>query len=220
MTRALVAIALSALLAACGGAATTPVSPEPPSSQGPVGIVERSAGTAFGTVLDVQANRGIAGATLTWTAYPAPYVTTSTVTDAMGFYAVRLAPGNRYSVSVDIGDGRTHSGGVLLPVTIQATDFLLNAADCDLRYGLIIDAITRRPVSGAQVLWQREVMSAPDGSYQVGSACRPFDLWSYGTTAITVTHPAYISGLALDTRGEALGYPGDERRVDIALTPR
>ena len=172
----------------------------------------------MGRVLDVQANRGVAGTSLVWDVLEGSRSTTTVVTDDAGVYTVQVPPADRYVVSIN---ERVAAATVRLPSDSRATDFLLNTGGCPLRYGIIIDATTKRPIGGALVHWAFvETYSNADGSYRLKLECRPERGHGSGTTSFFASHPSYSTWQRFDARAETLGRNPGEDRFDIALTPR
>ena len=202
------ALVAAVMLAACDGR-KNPVSPTPPST--PVLRI------VVGRVLDVQANRGIPGTSLVWDVLEGSRSTTRVVTDDAGIYVVQVPPADRYVVSINEA---VFVATVRLASDIRSTDFLRNTGGCSVRYGIIIDAVTRQPVSGARVSWAGfQTLSNADGSYRLNLECRPPLGYGFGTSLFSVTHQSYNTWGQPDARAETLGRPG-ERRDDVALTPR
>ena len=144
--------------------------------------------------------------------------TTSVVTDDSGIYVVQV-PSRIGTLSASTK--RVAAATIRLASDVRATDFSFNTGGCPLRYGIVIDAATRRPIAGALVHWAFvETRSNADGSYRLNLECRPSPGYGFGTTSFFASHPSYTTWSRFDARAETLGRNPGESREDIALTPR
>ncbi len=200
--RSVVAIGLALLLTGCGSPPATPSTMTPPVTSG-VSVV--------GRVIDVPTNAGVGGMALEWRPIVGGSVTdvvARTVSDSSGAYFAILPSAGKYVVG---------SGTVQVVGPLFTSDFFVHSP-CPLRYGVVTDAATGRPVSGATVTWSLgHTLSRTDGTYSLDLGCRSD--YGNGTTAVGVTHPAYLDNGVFDTRAEFLVL-GGERRVDFMLMPR
>ena len=200
-TRWFVTFALGAMLSGC---ATPPSAPSTPIAAPPTA----STVPAIGRVIDVAANAGVAGIPLEWSQTIGGPVVARTVSDSGGAYFVSLPSAGRYIV----GTGSVQVAGPLF-----TSDFYVNSL-CPLRYGVVADAVTGRRVSGATVTWNgSQTLTQTDGAYALNLGCR--SNYGTGTTALGVSHPAYLGAGVFDTRAEFLVL-GGQRREDFLLTPR
>jgi hypothetical protein len=168
-------------------------------------------------VYDERAGQGVGGVTLTWNAGGPASTNVTVTTDQGGNYLVRLADADAYTVS----GGSVGSLSLVRPASpIDIANFYVNTGGCPTVYGRVLDAVTRRPVTGARLTWVG-VTAASDvtGSYRLQLECRSGGYGS-NTTVITVTHPDYATVTMVAGRGETLGSSPGEHRTDIALTPR
>jgi len=168
-------------------------------------------------VYDERAGQGIGGVTLTWNAGGAASTNVTVTTDQGGNYLVSLVDAEAYTVS----GGSVVSLSLVRPASpIDIVNFYVNTGGCPTLYGRVLDAVTKRPVTGAQLTWVGvTAMSGITGSYRLQLECRSGGYGS-NTTVISVTHPAYATYTMVGGRGETLGSSAGEYRTDIALTPR
>jgi len=139
-----------------------------------------------------------------------------TTTDPMGSYSILLASAGMYVVS--IGE-RTFAAKIYVPGGVYRTDLATGHSDCPIMFGSTFDASTSGPLAGATVSWvDTQAISQADGTYMLDLGCRPGGYGS-GTSAIAVTHPAYVGIGQTGPRRETLRLGGFSR-LDFALTPR
>ncbi len=186
-------------MAACDGKSPTePSDPDPPT--GPA--------TIRGTVRDFLTGAPRALARLQFTADPGGGVTT-TVANGSGTYGITLPAVGAYTVLQD----DVYAGTLQVTGPTYVGDLLIDTGSCTSRYGVLTDARTARPVSGATVaLPQRSVTSGGDGSYRIDLGCEPS--LSFSTTFITATHPAYRERQQVVGRGVH-----NVVRLDLVLEP-
>ncbi len=185
--------------AACGGQIPTgPSDPAPPA--GPF--------TTRGTVRDFLTGTPRGLARLQFTADSSGSVTTA-VAGAAGTYEITLPAAGSYTVMQD----DVYAGTLQVTGPAYVGDLLIDTGTCTSRYGVLTDARTARPVSGATVaLPQRSVTSGADGSYRIDLGCEPS--LSFSTTFITATHPAYRERQQVVGRGVH-----NVVRLDLVLEP-
>lgn len=171
-----------------------------------------------GRVVDERMQQGVSGMTLFWGGGRAGLQQITSTTDATGAYQVDLPEQEAYSVSTG-GDPRVY--GTVRPTgPIDIINLLVNTGGCPTLYGRVVDAVTRRPVTGATVTWVG-LTSTSDaaGNYRLGLECRP-GAFGAGETALGVTHPAYQAYSSRSRQAETLGLSASDERMDLALTPR
>lgn len=171
-----------------------------------------------GRVVDERMRQGVPGMTLFWGGGRAGLQQITSTTDATGAYQVDLPEQESYSVSTS-GNPRVY--GTVRPTgPIDIINLLVNTGGCPTLYGRIVDAVTRRPVTGATVTWVG-LTSTSDaaGNYRLGLECRPGAFGS-GETTLGVTHPAYQAYSSRSPQAETLGLSASDERMDLALTPR
>lgn len=207
---AAVALTLTGIVAACRN--STPSSP----SSSAAATVE-----VVGRVLDHQTRVAVPGVTLTWAKSGTP-ISSRTVSDSAGAYQVSLPLGGQYTVSgASVGGGSVYIPPTAGPASSYITHFFAGHADAPDVYGVILDASTWRPVSGATVSWLTSTVSQADGAYFLRgpSQCVGFfTCYGSGTSAFSVTHPQYMNYLEFDGRRESI-QPVLFRR-DFVLTSR
>jgi len=193
-----VALALVAA-AACGRKSPTePSDPTPPA--GPV--------TIRGAVRDFTTGMPRGAARLQFTADSGGAVTTA-LANASGVYEITVPAVGSYTVLRD----DVYAGTLQVTGPSYAGDLLLDTGTCVSRYGVLTDARTTRPVAGATVaLPQQAVTSGVDGSYRIDLGCEPN--FSFSTSFITVTHPAYQQRQQVVGRGVH-----NVVRLDLVLEP-
>jgi hypothetical protein len=118
---------------------------------------------------------------------------TTSVTDAFGNYSITLPEAEMYVAQNDALHIMAMIRTQAMPV---ASDILVNSGTCPMRYGVVIDAVTRLPIAGARVEWAGTTETSPDGTYSMSLECLGKSLGT-GTMAIRVTHPSYQDYLAL-----------------------
>jgi hypothetical protein len=128
-------------------------------------------------------------------------------TDASGFYSLSVLAGDQ-SVSVD---GETLAIFVRMDGPTYRGDYYVRGAGCSGRYGMVIDKMTRRPVSGATV--GGRTTTDGGGWFKLNFGCTP--CLPGGTTFLSVTHPKYVDGSFVIGRGVC-----GLARVDYELEPR
>lgn len=201
-------IMLSALAVGCGGK-DSPGSVTAPS---PVSVVRIA-----GRVVDERSAQGLPGVTLHWGGGRVGLLQITSVTDAVGSYQVELPDAEYYSVSADS----------VLPMSIvrptgalDIVNFYVNTGGCPTWYGRVVNANSRRAVSGAEVSWAG-VASTTDvtGNYRLSLECRSGGYGS-GPTSLSANHPNYLSYSMPARSGDTLGITPEAVRFDIALTPR
>jgi hypothetical protein len=147
-----------------------------------------------GRVLDSRSGAGVADALVDfWTPPPSREART----DGTGGYGVDLPPGVREVTVNGMGAGfmRVRVGGPAF-----RADLYVPAAGCTGRYGLVADAATHRPVTGAIIRYAGvEAVTGVDGWYRLDHSCA--GSVPGGTAAITATHPEYTDYLGLTGRG-------------------
>lgn len=207
----LVAIATAAASACADGrpAATlpTPVPPLAPALR------------VSGRMVDFQTSRGVAGISVRWTGFTpgAPSFTSlQSVSDATGAFEIVLPVAERFFL--EFTSDRSQSAIVRVPGKRLDTDLLVNGGPCAVRYGTVIDAVTRQPVLGARITRAGAAGTDADGRYQIIIGCDSRTDWGTGTTIITAQHPAYQGTFEFDGRREFTNGSGI-RRVDFALQP-
>jgi len=193
-------------------------------SDGSGGPTAPSAPSAFGVqvvgrVFDERAARGVGGVTLTWTPEGAVETTTTgvtVVTDSTGGYALHLTDPGPYVVA---GGSAGITGLVRLAGTLDLVNFYVNTGGCPTVYGRIVDAMTRRPVSDAQVGWAGITSTTGiTGEYRLTFECGRSP--GANTTIVSVTHPNYVTYTGNAGPTESLGLNPSESRADISVTPR
>lgn len=173
---------------ACGGddAATAP-------SRTPDGLRR-----VQGRVTDFASGAPVANASLAFGADVAA-LDRRTTTDANGAFSIGL-PAGRISGAIDgaiVAELAVHDGGPPL-----RGDLLANGGTCVSRYGVVSDAATFLPVSGATVrLGGRSMVTGGDGWYRIDLGCDLNPLNNFGTATMTVTHPAYRDRTRVVGRG-------------------
>ena len=187
----------------------TAATPQPPTST-----------IVAGRVVDFQSNQTVPGVQLAWQAVSSA-VSTRTTTNAEGIYRVELPIAAAYSVSGSNGI----SGLVRVPGAFLLSDFLINGGGCPLWYGVVTDARTGQPISGASVGWFGvQSTTSTLGEYRLLQPCRqptpPGVIPTIGTTVLGVSHPAYLSATIFGPRAETIGFRQGELRQDYALTPQ
>jgi hypothetical protein len=171
---------------------------------------------AIGRVLNGPGSAPVAGATLRWDAIVEPRpASTFITTTGTGDYAVWLPPADRYVVFINNGPSIL----VLLSTPSRPIDFLMNTGGCPTIYGSVLDSATRAPIAGARVGWVGESVTDANGAYRITVPCGSGS-YGFGTTALTITHPAYQSYFTPHARRESLGSSARESRSDYLLTPR
>jgi hypothetical protein len=113
----------------------------------------------------------------------------TTTTDANGAFSIGVPAGRLTGAiaGVVVADLVVHAGGPR-----YRGDLLGNGGTCVSRYGLITDAVTFQPVSGATVrLGSRSMVTGSDGWYRLDLGCDLNPLHNSGTALIYVSHPGY-----------------------------
>jgi hypothetical protein len=219
-----VTLALWFVLTTACSDSSPPMAPTAPTPQPPTSKI------VAGRVVDLQSNQAVPGVQLAWQALGSSGFTRTT-TNADGIYRVELPIADAYTVSGGVPAGvsasnRIISGLVRVPGVFLLSDFLINSGGCPLWYGVVTDARTGQPVSGATVGWFGvQSTSSTLGEYRLLQPCRqptpPGVIPPFGTTSIGVTHPAYLSFVQVPgPRAETIGFGQGELRQDYTLTPR
>ncbi len=194
----LVASVLAVTLACAGRSPTAPT--ELPPHVGPA--------TIRGTVRDfvTTAPRGLAR--LEFTSDVGAGVVTAVTTDS-GAYGVTVPATGAYTVRLS----DTYVGTLQVTGPSYVGDLLVDSGSCTSRYGVLTDARTSRPVSGASVsLPARTVTSGADGSYRIDLGCEPS--LGFNTTFIMASHPGYQLRQQVVGRGVH-----NVVRLDLVLEP-
>lgn len=170
-----------------------------------------------GRVVDERTMQGVAGLTLMWGGGRAGLQQLSSSTDATGSYQVDLPNQEYYSVSAD----RAFPISIVRSIgALDIINFYVNTGGCPTHYGRVIDAVTRRPIAGAEVGWAGlGATTNATGNYRLMFECRPGG-YGEGPTTLDVTHSGYQPYSARQTNAENLGVSAADVRSDIALTPR
>ena len=201
------------LVTACSDS-SRPMAPTAPTPQPPTSKI------VAGRVIDLQSSQAVPGVQLAWQAVGSSVVT-QTTTSAEGIYRVELPVADAYRVS----GGTSISGVVRVPGVFLLSDFLINTGGCPTWYGVVTDARTGLPVPGATVGWFGvQSTTSTLGEYRLIQPCRqptpPGVIPLFGTTALGVSHPAYLSFIQFGPRAETIGFGQGEIRQDYPLTPR
>jgi hypothetical protein len=153
-----------------------------------------------GLVLDYLAETPVPGAVVRFAEDPftpqAPFVETTAAGD--GRYVLTVPRTGVFTVLIDgliAGTARVNGGG-------YRGDLFRRSGNCISRYGLIIDAVTLRPVRGATVTLVNRMTTDADGWYRLDLGC-PEVVFPGGTTVLTVTHPNYENRSVVVGRGVA-----------------
>jgi len=181
-----------------------------------------------GRVLDYASGKSIPGYTISWRTssnsqllflHTGPQ---TTVTDAAGRFELSLIVTDAFTPLTDIllFESPDTSGTIRIPTKSIDTDVIVNPGGCNVRYGYVYDAVTRRPIAGARVSARNSAITDARGFYQFAKVCdapagQDFGI---GTTTISASHAAYEATWEIDGRSEWTGRPGI-RRVDFALKP-
>ena len=212
VSRNLMACLLAVLFASAGCGTPSPAAATPTSEY----AVARTGVTVplSGRVLDFTSNVGIPGATvefggLDFSGRFVPAVTA--VSDGTGSYKTAIAAGTSAFVEIDkawIGQvqaGQDYRG-----------DFLVRWGTCVARYGTVADALTLRPIAGANVtLSGTTVVTGASGWYRIDLGCPSNGLVGFNTTFVSVSHPDYPSRSFVAGRG-VFGVS----RMDLSLQKR
>jgi hypothetical protein len=113
----------------------------------------------------------------------------SATTDGAGHYAIDVPAGRIYAAigGTIIGDLAVHLGG-----PASRGDLLGNGGICISRYGVVTDAATFQPVSGATLsVPGRTFVTGLDGWYRMDFGCVDDPNGNFNTTFMSVSHPAY-----------------------------
>ena len=152
---------------------------------------------------------------LPFTAGGPPFAPVAVAADATGAFQVALPVAERFSLQFS---SPGQSGLLIVPGKQLDTTLLVNPGTCAARYGTVIDAVTRQPIAGAIVARAGTAVTDASGYYRIDIGCDPRADWGFGTTIVSVQHPAYQGTFELDGRREATSVSGI-RRVDFALKP-
>lgn len=141
-----------------------------------------------GRVTDFASDAPLAGVTLAFGA-DVSAIDLRTTTDASGAFALDVPAGRIYA-ALDgqiVADLAVHVGG-----PAYRGDLLGNGGTCISRYGLVTDAATFQPVTGATVrLGGRSAVTGGDGWYRIDLGCVDDPSSNFNTTFMYVTHPTY-----------------------------
>lgn len=171
-----------------------------------------------GRLVDFATNAGVSNVNLGWNILDAGFVrlVANTATDPTGNYYVSLPSAGMYAVSIGPGN---FAATVYVPRGFYTTDLFDRRSDCPFMYGVVFDASTGQPVSGATVTWvDTDAVSQGDGRYVLNLGCRS-NGYGTGTSGIFVAHPRCLRQSTFGPRREQLGF-GGSRRLDFALRPR
>lgn len=216
--RTIIAIGVAASAVSCSE--STPVAPTPvPPTQGAATVL------VTGHVTDFHSHSGVANVQMRFSGLSdtpsiTPPVTIAATADASGRFSAMLPAADYYVVNFE-PNGYASSGLVRVPMKHLDTELIVNPRTCAMRYGTVIDAITRRPIAGATVQRAGTATTDANGNYRIEIGCEPkgYEFWGIGTTTISANHPAYLGDFEFDGRREGTSSSGI-RRVDFALTPR
>lgn len=218
--RAVGSILLAAALCACSKDAP-PTAPTPSAPASPASV------RVSGRIVDYGTGRSIPGYTVRWWTGSGSHLivrtgTLTSVTDAGGRFEVDVPVTDDFTPLTDtlLFEIPNASGGIRIPGKSLETDLIVNPGSCNVRYGYVYDAVTRRPIAGARVARRGTAISDANGFYRIEIVCdAPADQsWGIGTTTISASHPGYQGTYEVDGRSEWTGRPGI-RRVDFALRP-
>lgn len=200
----------------------------PPTRPTPIVEAPTPAIRLSGRVVDYHTRAGVPGISIRWVSITegegfGQAVNPPTVSDASGKYEVVLPVADYFTFETSLsqtGFPITTSGLVRVPGKRLETDLLVNPGTCAVRYGIVFDALTRQPISGATVSRAGTATTDADGRYRMEMDCqqRGPSFWGIGTTLISASHPRYQFDSEFDGRREWTGIPGI-RRVDFALMP-
>jgi hypothetical protein len=178
-----------------------------------------------GRVLDYGTGRGVPNYTVRWWAGSNTQFRVGqliSVTDAVGRYEAQVPVTDNFTPLTDslLFEIPESSGSMRVPAKSIDTDIIINPGGCNVRYGYVYDAATRRPIEGARVSRRQVATTDANGFYSLAIICDapPNQMFGIGTTTISASHPAYQGTYELDGRGEWTGRPFI-RRVDFALKP-
>ena len=119
-------------------------------------------------------------------------------TDARGSYRISLQSIGYFQVWVN----GTWSGYARVTGPSYRGDLLIDTGPCVARYGVIADAQTGRPVTGATVrVGQDIVVSRGDGWYFLDFGCPSSGTIGFNTTFMAISHPDYETANAVLGRG-------------------
>ena len=141
-----------------------------------------------GRLLDFASDAPMAGVTVAFGGSVAA-LDLRTTTDASGNFAIDV-PAGRLNAAIDgqiVAELAVHIGG-----PAYRGDLLGNGGTCISRYGVISDAVTFQPVSGATVrLGGRSTVTGVDGWYRLDFGCVDDPYGNFNTTFVYVSHPTY-----------------------------
>jgi len=132
----------------------------------------------------------------------------SATSDSAGAYAIQLDRSGTVFVTVDAAG----AGSIYGSTYAARGDILVDAAGCAARYGVVVDAKTSKPISGATV---NATMTGADGWYRIDFGCSPSGVVGYNTTFLTVSKVGYKTV----EQGLGMGVSG-VRRLDVVLNPQ
>jgi hypothetical protein len=193
----------------------TPVPPPSPPAQ---------ALRVTGRVIDYRTGTPVPGVIMRWRGTnDAPgqqFDLVGVDADASGNFSAVLPVADAFQINFEPNIYQS-AALVRVPGKQLQTDLIVNAGSCVMRYGTVIDKVTRQPIAGATVRRAGTVVTDASGNYRIEIGCEPRDYtyWGIGTTILEVTHPAYAAAFVFDGRREHTSGSGI-RRVDFALQPR
>jgi hypothetical protein len=206
----LIAASAVCLLVAC-------TDTNPPTTPAPY-VPPTAALRVSGRLIDFHTAQGVAGMEMRWLPFTAggpQFASVTAVSDTTGAFQVDLPVAERFSLQFS---SPGQSGLVIVPGKQLDTTLLVNPGTCAARYGTVIDAVTRQPIAGARVSRARTAETDAHGYYRIDIGCDPKADWGFGTTIVSVQHPAYEGAFEFDGRREGTSVSGI-RRVDFALRP-
>ena len=215
-------IFLAAALSACS-TNSTPTAPTSSTTATAIAAAVR----VSGRVVDYASGKSIPGYTVRWWTGSNSQLLLhagqlTTVTDAAGRFDLYFPVTDNFIPLTDtlLFENPETSGKIRIPAKSIETDVIVNPGSCNVRYGYVYDAVTRRPIAGARVSARNSAITDVNGFYQFALVCDAPANQSFGigTTTISASHAAYQGTWEIDGRSEWTGRPGI-RRVDFALQP-
>jgi hypothetical protein len=211
-------ILLAAALSGCGKD-STPTAPTTSTPESPASV------RVSGRVIDYASGQSIPGQTVRWWTGSNSHLivgSMNSVTDAAGRFDIDVPVTEDFTPLTDtlLFEIPMGSGSIRIPGKSIETDVIVNPGTCNVRYGYVYDAATRRPIAGARVSRRGTAITDANGFYRIEIVCDAPEnqSWGIGTTTIGASHPAYQGTYEIDGRSEWTGRPGI-RRVDFALQP-
>ena len=175
--------------------------------ESPTGPTTRAL-TFGGVVLDYLTQAPVVGASVNLHRSESETNIVEAVTDASGRYFVTVTGTGRYTARVDSGP----SHRLVVNGSQFRGDLFVHSGTCRARYGVVVDAMTLRPIADAIVsLTNRSVRSASDGWYRIDLDCPPMHQFG-NTTFLYATKSGYQQAQAVVGRGVQL-----VQRVDIPM---